>query len=74
MGAHRLFRHPSQYWRPSGTPVGADAEARNLALPNQLVNCRRVNVEQFAYFFDRQDFLIVCQRVYDASLFKIVGK
>jgi hypothetical protein len=54
-----LFSHPSQDCVLPKSPFGADSKARNLALPGHLVKRSRVNSEQFANFFYRQDFLIV---------------
>jgi hypothetical protein len=74
-GARRLFSHPSQYHVLTEPPVGADSKARNLALPDQLVNRGLVKSEQVANVFYRQDFLIARHRdLRNTFLFKIARK
>ena len=65
-GAHSLFSHPALNQVFSESPVGADLEARNPALSDQLVNRGLVDLQQVADFFYRQDFMIDFHRVHDA--------
>ena len=65
-GAHSLFSHPALNQVFSESPVGADSEARNPALSDQLVNCGLVDLQQVADFLYRQDFMIDFHRVHDA--------
>jgi len=73
-GVHGLFSHPSHYRVLPESPFSADSKARNLTLPDHLINRGWVNSEQVANFFYRQDFAIACHTIMTPFLFKIVGK
>jgi hypothetical protein len=70
MDAHSLLSHPASYPVLSESPVRADSKAGILALPDQLVNRGRVDAKHLADFLYREDFIIACHRIYDASLWE----
>ena len=57
------FSHPARDRVHSESPICADPEGRNPALPDQLVNRAAVDSQQFTDFLYGQDVIIECHRV-----------